>query len=77
MSSSPSVPPPSVPPSSVPPPTAPPSTAPVFTGPAPHSSPYLMPPSYDDMYGGGATGGINVDSVLEDADWYQAGLPRY
>ena len=41
------------------------------------NDPYL-PPSYDQMYGGGAVGGAGFDdeSILEDADWYQAGLPR-
>ena len=76
-------------PSSPPPPTAPPISydqlmrGDEMTGGTPMS--HLMPPSYDDLQGGGgAVGGVNRysqnfddDLILQDADWYQAGLPRY
>ena len=46
----------------------------------------LLPPSYSDLEGGGATGGAGnrystafeeQELELKDAVWYQAGLPRY
>ena len=62
----------------IPPPTAPvvqPIPPPFVLSPIPTD---ILPPSYDDMYGGGAVGGADFgdDTILEDADWYQAGLPR-
>ena len=59
------------PPQPHPPPATAPSLQPIS------NDQYLLPPSYDDMYGGGAVGGgFDNDTVLENADWYQAGLPR-
>ena len=68
-----------MPPSSIPPPNAPvlfPPPAIAGVG-----DQYLQPPSYNDVYGaGGAVGGdvgFDDESILETAEWYQAGLPRY